>query len=146
MNYILDHQQSDGWLGPTDAKDGWARFPLLLGYSFTHHQPSPSPPPLSYHVIAFINYNLSCQCLVAFVQYYEATNDNRVIPAMRKFFHAYWTVMFNNPMEEWAAARWQVHYHHQSYFSASNMIRCPSLVHVWLVGIGFWYICSMDVR
>ena len=31
--YVLDHQQADGWLGPeTDSnRDIWGRFPLLLG-------------------------------------------------------------------------------------------------------------------
>lgn len=33
VNYILDNQQSDGWLGPepTADRDIWARFPLCLG-------------------------------------------------------------------------------------------------------------------
>ena len=31
LDYIISHQQADGWLGPTDIMDPWARFPLLLG-------------------------------------------------------------------------------------------------------------------
>ena len=35
LNYVLDHQQADGWLGPektSATRDLWARFPLFLGF------------------------------------------------------------------------------------------------------------------
>ena len=33
VDYILEHQSSDGWLGPEDDKDGnmyWSKFPMML--------------------------------------------------------------------------------------------------------------------
>ena len=33
LTYILDHQTSEGWLGPDDIEDGnmyWSKFPILL--------------------------------------------------------------------------------------------------------------------
>ena len=33
IDYILAHQQSDGWLGPDDLTDGnmyWSKYPMLL--------------------------------------------------------------------------------------------------------------------
>jgi hypothetical protein len=33
IDYILDHQSGDGWLGPNDDTDGncyWSKFPLLM--------------------------------------------------------------------------------------------------------------------
>ena len=35
LNYVLENQQADGWLGPETAiatRDLWARFPLFLGF------------------------------------------------------------------------------------------------------------------
>lgn len=35
LDYVLDHQQIDGWLGPettSATRDLWARFPLFLGF------------------------------------------------------------------------------------------------------------------
>jgi hypothetical protein len=58
MNYILEHQQPDGWLGPVKAKDHKA------------YDPCPS----------FI-------ILKAMTQYQEATGVPRIIPAMKKLLH-----------------------------------------------------------
>lgn len=36
LEYVLDHQQADGWLGPettNSTRDLWARFPLILGFT-----------------------------------------------------------------------------------------------------------------
>jgi len=73
VSYILDHQASDGWLGPTCC-DPWPRFPLLL----------------------------------ALIQYHEANPaDNRVIPAMWKFFFRLRQELDTNPLSVWAYFRWQ---------------------------------------
>lgn len=69
MEYIMDNQKPDGWLGPDDANDSniyWSRFMQLL----------------------------------VMVQYYEATEDHRVIESMFKFLkkahRRMFTVSFGN--------------------------------------------------
>ena len=80
IDYILRHQQADGWLGPAAfegpnklTRDPWPVFVMLK----------------------------------VLVQYYEATGDKRVIPAMTKFFHALDKQLDSRPLYEWNKLRWQ---------------------------------------
>ena len=41
ITYILDHQQPDGWLGPTDSTNPWSRFPLCLAL-LQYHEANPT--------------------------------------------------------------------------------------------------------
>ena len=77
MNYILEHQQPDGWLGPVKAKD--------------HKAYDPWP--------CFI-------ILKAMTQYQEATGDERIIPAMEKFLHKLDSVLDKQPLFDWSKPRW----------------------------------------
>jgi DUF1680 family protein len=77
MNYILEHQQSDGWLGPVKAKD--------------HKAYDPWP--------CFV-------ILKAMSQYQEAKGDPRIIPAMQKFLHKLDSVLDKQPLYDWAKPRW----------------------------------------
>ena len=77
MDYILTHQQEDGWLGPVDSKgyrayDVWPRFVMLK----------------------------------AMIQYFEATQDQRVIPVMQKFLHKLDAVLDKQPLFDWGQFRW----------------------------------------
>ena len=77
IDYILDHQQPDGWLGPVGdlqkhkPYDVWPLFPLLK----------------------------------ALTQYQEATGDPRVIPAMLKCCRKIDAVISREPMYSWARFR-----------------------------------------
>jgi uncharacterized protein len=77
IEFILDHQQPDGWLGPVgDAQkhkpyDVWPLFPLLK----------------------------------ALTQYQEATGDPRVIPAMLRCCRKIDEVISKEPMYSWARFR-----------------------------------------
>jgi hypothetical protein len=77
VDYILDHQDADGWLGPKgDTKkhkpyDVWPLFPLLK----------------------------------ALTQYHEATGDPRVVPALLKCCRKIEQVISSEPMYSWARFR-----------------------------------------
>lgn len=77
IGYILDHQHSDGWLGPVgDSQkhrpyDVWPLFPLLK----------------------------------ALTQYEEATGDPRVVPALLKVARKIDQVIGKEPMYSWARFR-----------------------------------------
>jgi DUF1680 family protein len=77
IDFILDHQRPDGWLGPVgDSQkhkpyDVWPLFPLLK----------------------------------ALTQYQEATGDTRVIPAMLTCCRKIDAVISNEPMYSWARFR-----------------------------------------
>lgn len=77
MDYILSHQMDDGWLGPLTSK----------GY-----QPKDPWP-------TFV-------MLKAMSQYYEATNDPRVIPAMRKNAACLAKLLAKQPLFVWGQSRW----------------------------------------
>jgi len=77
MDYILTHQMDDGWLGPLTSK----------GY-----QPKDPWP-------TFV-------ILKAMTQYYEATNDPRVIPAMRKNAACLTELLKKQPLFVWGQSRW----------------------------------------
>ncbi len=77
MDYILDHQQPNGWLGPIhDTKyqpyDPWPVFVMLK----------------------------------AMTQYQEATGDKRIIPAMEKFLHKLDSFLDEKPLFVWGKSRW----------------------------------------
>jgi len=83
MEYILAHQESDGWLGPVNPKH-WNRL--------THRAYDPWP------VFPFLK---------AAAQYHEATADRRVIPAMERFFSCLYRRLEDTPLLDWARFRWQ---------------------------------------
>lgn len=77
MDYILDHQHEDGWLGPRKSKgyrdlDPWPQFVILK----------------------------------ALRQYHEATADPRVIPAMLKNVRCIDAVLKETPLFDWGKYRW----------------------------------------
>ncbi|MFP4442332.1 MAG: beta-L-arabinofuranosidase domain-containing protein, partial [Spirochaetia bacterium] len=79
MDYILEHQHQDGWLGPSydgseyrKAYDPWPQFIILKVLS----------------------------------QYREVSGDNRVIPAMVRNIRKIISVMKEKPLESWAKYRW----------------------------------------
>ena len=80
IDYILRHQQEDGWLGPAAfegpnklTRDPWPVFVMLK----------------------------------VLVQYQEATGDKRVVPAMTKFLRALDKQLDGRPLYEWNKLRWQ---------------------------------------
>jgi len=81
MDYILDHQHPDGWLGVTeDNHDGSGQHVL-------------DPWPI------FV-------LLKAMTQWQEATGDARIIPAMQRVLRRIDTLLDERPLESWAAMRW----------------------------------------
>jgi DUF1680 family protein len=87
MDYILTHQQPDGWLGPVQGKNTGQVKPT---------------------------YDVWPQAIVlkALTQYQEATADARVIPAMQKCFRKIDQVLDEKPLDswqdgaDWARYRW----------------------------------------
>jgi hypothetical protein len=78
IDYVLDHQKEDGWLGPVGDND-------------PNHKPY-DPWPL------FV-------LLKALTQYQEATGDPRIIPAMTKCLHKIDEVVTKTPLYSWARFR-----------------------------------------
>jgi hypothetical protein len=78
IDYVLDHQQNDGWLGPVGDND-------------PNHKPY-DPWPL------FV-------LLKALTQYQEATGDPRIIPAMTRCLHKIDEVITKTPLYSWAKFR-----------------------------------------
>lgn len=81
VDYILTHQQDDGWLGPVD-------YAKRQDQTFSY---DPWP--------AFV-------ALKALTQYHEATGDERVIPAMLKFFRRLDALVAEKPLFSWGMFRW----------------------------------------
>ena len=80
VEYILDHQHPDGWLGPLlDDRVG-------QGYAY-----DPWP--------VFI-------LLKALTQYYGATGEPRVIPAMQRFLRRLQEILATQPLRSWGRYRW----------------------------------------
>ena len=82
INYILEHQQEDGWLGPEQSvtpqqrykpRDPWPVFVMLK----------------------------------VLTQYQEATGDERVIPAMQRFLRTLDKQLDERPLFDWNKSRWQ---------------------------------------
>ncbi len=77
MDYILSHQQKDGWLGPVhDVK---------FGYTYD---------PWPVYIV-----------LKAMTQYYEATRDARIISAMQRFLQRLQALVAERPLTSWAHMR-----------------------------------------
>ena len=76
FDYIFDHQEEDGWLGPLPEEnkvyDPWPCFVLFK----------------------------------AMIQFYEVTEDERVIPAMQKWCKKMVCLVNLHPLMYWAAYRW----------------------------------------
>jgi hypothetical protein len=81
MDYVLGHQQADGWLGP--IKD------TSRGDAYRAYDPWP----------VFV-------ALKAMAQYEGATADGRVIPAMERFLHRLDGLLNEEPLFEWGRSRW----------------------------------------
>jgi len=81
MDYILDHQHPDGWLGVIeDSHEGSGQHVL-------------DPWPI------FV-------LLKAMTQWQEATGDDRIIPAMQRVLRRIDSLLDERPLESWAAMRW----------------------------------------
>lgn len=77
LDYILEHQHEDGWLGPLrDKTHGYLRDPWPT----------------------FI-------ILKVLTQYQEASNDSRVIPAMERSLHCLQEQLQQQPLTSWASMR-----------------------------------------
>ncbi len=74
MDYILSHQDEDGWLGPSPdgRQDPWPVFVFAK----------------------------------AAILYHEATDDERVVPALERFFRKLDALLDGAPLSSWAAMRW----------------------------------------
>jgi len=82
LDYILDHQQEDGWLGPEQSSSR----------SGTYKPRDPWP--------VFV-------MLKVLVQYHSATQDPRIIPAMTRFLHCLEQQLKERPLFDWNKSRWQ---------------------------------------
>jgi len=80
VDYVLRNQQPDGWLGPV----------AFTGPNKLTRDPWP----------VFV-------MLKVLIQYQEATGDERVVPAMTKFFRALDKQLDERPLYEWNKMRWQ---------------------------------------
>ncbi len=80
VDYVLSHQASDDWLGPERSPEG-------------KYQPRDPWP-----VFVFLK---------ALTQYAEASGDQRVVPAMSRFFRRLDAELEARPLFEWNRMRWQ---------------------------------------
>jgi DUF1680 family protein len=91
IDYILDHQREDGWLGP-------ARDRQLTG----DRKPVPGQSVYSHEWYAWPRFIV----LKAMTQYFEVTGDDRIIPAMTRFLRCLDSVLDAQPLRSWARYRW----------------------------------------
>ncbi|HZB94408.1 MAG TPA: beta-L-arabinofuranosidase domain-containing protein, partial [Herpetosiphonaceae bacterium] len=78
VDYILEHQHADGWLGPVhDAHYGYEYDPWPVYVA-----------------------------LKALTQYYEATQDRRAIAAMQRFLRRLDELLDQQPLQSWGHFRW----------------------------------------
>ena len=77
MDYILSHQQPDGWLGPAHAKDrrAYDQWPSFI-------------------------------ILKAMTQYAQVSNDPRIVTAMIRCCRKLNTLLDTQPLSDWGMARW----------------------------------------
>jgi DUF1680 family protein len=81
MDYILEHQHRDGWLGP--VRD------TSRGHRYQAYDPWPV-------VVA----------LKAMSQYQETTHDRRIVPDMLRFFQKLDHLLDEKPLFDWGQSRW----------------------------------------
>ena len=81
IDYVLDHQLENGWLGP--VRD------TAKGDRYQAYDPWP--------VFVFLK---------ALTQFQEATGDSRVIPAMQRFLRFLSHLLDEKPLYEWGRHRW----------------------------------------
>ena len=82
IDYSLTHQQEDGWIGPQQSSSP----------SGTYQPRDPWP--------VFV-------MLKVYSQYYSATGDKRIIPAMQRFLKVLDKQLDERPLFEWNKTRWQ---------------------------------------
>ena len=82
LDYVLTHQQEDGWLGPQQSTSRSGRY--------KPRDPWP----------VFV-------MLKVLWQYESATGDPRVVPAMVKFLHRLDAQMDERPLFDWNKSRWE---------------------------------------
>lgn len=78
IDHILTHQQPDGWLGPTRGAD-----------KYDPHDPWP----------VFV-------AMKAMWQYWEATKDSRIVPAIARFLRRLDGLLDQRPLFHWGRFRW----------------------------------------
>jgi len=81
MDFILSNQQDDGWLGPTSGMTS-------TGWSFEPYDPWP----------LFVFFK-------AVTQYFEATGEERVIPAMSRCLRRIGRLLNEKPLFDWSKCR-----------------------------------------
>ena len=92
VDYILDQQHADGWLGPTYHR--WPDAPAILPPNEqTNSDRRYDPWPRAIIVKALI-------------QFHEATGDQRIVPALSRYFRKLAEVIEVQPLDSWAAYRW----------------------------------------
>ncbi len=92
VDYILDHQHDDGWLGPTYHR--WPAAPAILS---SNEQTNSDR-----------QYDSWPRAIVvkALIQYHETTGDARIVPALSRFFAKLADVIALQPLDSWAEYRW----------------------------------------
>jgi len=91
IDFILEHQREDGWLGPSQDRQ-------LTG----NRQPAPGQSIYSHDRDAWPRFIV----LKAMTQFHEATGDDRIIPAMMRFLRCLDAVLDGQPLRSWARYRW----------------------------------------
>ena len=92
VDYILDGQHADGWLGPT-----YYRYP---------DPPAILPPATRTH--SSLEFEPWPQAIIAkaLIQFHEATSDPRVIPALTRLYAKIADLIETQPLQSWASFRW----------------------------------------
>lgn len=81
IDYIVEHQQPDGWLGPIRDQ--------RYGEKYRAYDPWP----------IFVT-------LKALTQFYDATGDERILPAILRFLQRLDILLDEQPLFEWGKSRW----------------------------------------
>jgi DUF1680 family protein len=114
---------NSGWLGGTG--ESWERGPYFLD-GLVPLAWQLEDPVLKDKALRFINWTLAHQqpsgmigpaanndwwprlvMVKALAQYFEATDDQRVLPVLTRYFHYQLTEMPKRPLQEWGEYRWQ---------------------------------------
>ena len=100
VDYILEHQRADGWLGPVQPAQRVYVGAIEEGSSQNEYDPWPT----------FV-------VLKALAQYFEATGDERIVPAMTRFLRRLDVLLDERPL-----------FYPHSGFAHIAMTRWPELV------------------